>query len=44
MKLMPIVYVSRMEPAVRFYRRLGFTVEAESRAGEWVELGADLYT
>ncbi len=40
MKPMPMVLVSDMQAAIRFYKRLGLEVRFESRNGMWTELVA----
>ncbi|MGH2832579.1 MAG: VOC family protein [Solirubrobacteraceae bacterium] len=40
MKVRPILFVSDLPAAIRFYEALGLEVEAQSRSGHWLELRA----
>lgn len=40
MKVRPIVFVSDLPEAIRFYEALGLETEARSRSGHWLELRA----
>lgn len=40
MKVRPILFVSDLAAAIRFYEALGLETEARSRSGHWLELRA----